>query len=64
MLINVVYQNGKYGAVEDSELGDLINSKKIKKFFRSDGWCVIGVDPVRQNSRTDYHGPERRRKLK
>ena len=61
MLINVVYQNGKYGTVEDYELEDLIASKKIKKFLRSDGWCVIGVDSMRQENQADYQGQERRR---
>jgi len=48
MLINVVYQNGQYGSVEDSELDKLIVQRKIKKFLRATGWCTLGVDPTRK----------------
>lgn len=37
MRINVVYKNGKYGLVEDSELEEFIANRKIKKFLRSTG---------------------------
>ncbi len=64
MLITVIYTNGKYGTVEDIELEDLISLNKIKKFLRSDGWCAIGIDPMRKGSSSDYKGQERRRNLK
>ena len=60
MLITVLYQNGKYGLVDNSELYELIYSKKIKKFLRSEEWCTIGIDPVREGYRNDYKGHERR----
>jgi hypothetical protein len=60
MLINVVYENGRYGLVDNSELDELIEQKKIKKFLRSTGWCTLGIDPIRKAQRTDYRGPERR----
>lgn len=60
MLINVIYQNGKYGLVEDSELDKLIVQGKIKKFLRSTGWCTLGADPIRKESRIDFKGQERR----
>ena len=63
MLINVIYQNGKYGLVEDSELDELIAQRKIKKFLRSTGWCTLGADPIRKDSRIDFKGPERRQSL-
>ncbi|MBM4147416.1 MAG: hypothetical protein FJ240_14280 [Nitrospira sp.] len=64
MLINVIYQNSKYGLVEDSELDKLIVEGKIKKFLRSTGWCTLGVDPIRKDSRIDFKGQERRQAVK
>jgi len=64
MLINVIYQNSKYGLVEDSELDELIVNRKIKKFLRSTGWCTLGVDPIRKEPRIDFKGPERRQAVK
>lgn len=64
MLINVVYRNGQYGSVEDSELDKLIVQRKIKKFLRSTGWCTLGIDPIRKKSRIGFKGPERRQSLK
>lgn len=60
MLIRVVYQNGKYDMVKDSILGAYIDSGKILKFKRKDGWATVGIDPIR-GSGTSYIGPERRR---
>jgi hypothetical protein len=64
MLINIIYQNGKYGLVEDSELDDLIAKRKIKKFLRSTGWCTLGVDLIRKERRVNYKGSERRQTAK
>ena len=64
MLINVVYKNGKRGLVEDSEIDDLIEKRKIKKFLRSSGWCTLGVAPVREEPGYGYTGPERRQAVK
>jgi hypothetical protein len=64
MLINVIYKNGKRGLVEDSEIDELIERGKIKKFLRSSGWCTLGVDPVRKEPRYDYKGPERRQAIR
>jgi hypothetical protein len=48
MSITVMYTNGKTGIVENYQLDDLIASGKIKKFRRSDGWVVVGKDPIRK----------------
>lgn len=63
MLIKVHYKNGQEDMVEDSQLEDLIKNNKIIKFMRSDGWCTIGIDPIRKESSTSYKGPERRRNV-
>ena len=64
MLIKVHYKNGQEDMVEDSQLEDLIKTNKIIKFMRSDGWCTIGIDPIRKESSSSYKGPERRRNIK
>ena len=64
MRIKVMYQNNEKGMVEDYQLDELISSKKIKKFLRSEGWVTIGVDPIRKESRIDFEGPERRQAVK
>jgi hypothetical protein len=64
MLINVIYQNGKYGLVEDTEFDELIMQGKIKKFLSSTGWCTIGADPIREDSLIDFKGQERGQAVK
>ncbi len=46
--------------VKDSILDKLIVSGKIKSFYRSNRWAVIGRDPIRGDGGR-YEGPERRR---
>jgi hypothetical protein len=60
MLITVIFINGKYGLVDDAELDNLIQKRKVKKFLRSAGWCTIGVDQIRTEPCHDYEGAERR----
>ena len=64
MLITVIYQDNKKGVVEASCLDELIAQNQIKKFLRSDGWCTIGVDPLRIKQNDNYQGHERRGKNK
>lgn len=63
MIIWVMYNNSKYDMIKDIYLDELIGQKRIEKFYRSDGWVKIGVDPVRGAGGSGYHGPERRRKI-
>lgn len=60
-MIRVIYQNGTLDMVDPSILGDLIASNRIKKFFRTDGWATVAIDPVRGRGGT-YKGPERRKR--
>jgi hypothetical protein len=60
MLIRVMYFNDNYDMVKPFILDDLIASKKIKKFRRSEGWVTIGLDPIRGISGR-YSGHERRK---
>ncbi|TNF52474.1 MAG: hypothetical protein JSV71_02000 [Nitrospiraceae bacterium] len=59
MIVRVLYRNEKYDMVKASSLDLLINSRKIKKFKRSEGWAVMGLDRVRGDG-GKYKGPERR----
>jgi hypothetical protein len=59
MLIKVVYRNNECGMAKPFLFDELISSGRIIKFFRSDGWVTIGVDPIRVNDYR-YNGPERR----
>ena len=62
MLIRVMYFNDKYDMVNPNLLDQLIASKKIKKFLRSEGWTTIGLVPIRGTGGS-YRGPERRKAL-
>jgi hypothetical protein len=61
MLIRVQYDDNRYDMLKDVRLEEMITSKQITRFQRSDGWVTIGIDPVR-GTKTDftYSGPERR----
>jgi PAS domain S-box-containing protein len=59
MLIDVVYNDNKHDMVDPFLLDELITSGKIKKFLRSEGWAIIGSDPIRGTGGL-YKGPERR----
>jgi len=62
MLIHVQYSDNRYDMVKEYWLDEMIASKRIKKFRRSDGWVTVGVDPVRGTRQVaSYQGPERRR---
>ena len=59
MLIKVMYEDGKIGKIESSQLDDLIHSRKITKFQRSSGWVTIGVDQIREVRRDYLEVPEK-----
>jgi hypothetical protein len=47
--------------VKDIMLEQMITSKRISRFQRSDGWVTIGIDPLRGTTPDiTYSGPERR----
>jgi hypothetical protein len=59
MSITVMYTNGKTGIVENYQLDDLIASGKIKKFRRSEGWVIVGKDPVRKTAEVEIKPKKR-----
>ena len=61
MLIRVVYPSGKYDMVKESALDRLIDEKAIHSFKRSNGWVLLGVDPLRNpRAKIEYSGQKRR----
>ncbi|MEA5113826.1 MAG: hypothetical protein VB050_07325 [Geobacteraceae bacterium] len=59
MMLKVIYENEKYDMVKDYLLDRFIETGKIRKFKRSDGWVTVGVDLIRGKGGA-YNGPERR----
>lgn len=60
MMIRVMYNNGAFDIVKPAMLDSLLEDNALLSFKRSDGWAVVGRDPIRMTSRTSYKGPERR----
>ncbi len=61
MLVQVIFPDKRYDYVKDFMLDDLIESRKISKFRRRDGWVTLGLDPIRERKRSiSYDGIERR----
>ncbi len=60
MMVRVVYHDGMTEMVRPPVLQHLIETGKIHKFRRSDGWAILGVDPVRAERQHGFRGNERR----
>jgi len=60
MLINIEYQNGEHDMISDFMLEPYIQSGKMRRFKRRDGWVNIGIDPTRGKGGS-YQGPDRRK---
>ncbi len=67
MLLRVQYPDSGYDYVDAAVLNRLINSRRIKKFFRplENKWVDIEEGPIREETivytNNVYIGPERRR---
>ncbi len=59
MLIRVMYKDNTYDIVKHTAIDHLIESRKIKKFLRAEGWAEIGVHSIRGMGGVNK-GPERR----
>lgn len=58
--IEVQFDDGHTDAINPALLNTYIETGKITRFKRSDGWVRVGVDPIRgQNGR--YGGKDRRK---
>ncbi|MBW2451980.1 MAG: hypothetical protein JRF07_06480 [Deltaproteobacteria bacterium] len=60
MMIRVLYHDGRFDMVKPKYLASLLDKQKVTGFKRSEGWVMVGRDPLRVNSAQEYHGPERR----
>jgi len=60
MMIRVCYFEGYYDVVSPVLLDRLIQTGKIKYFYRRSGKVILGVDKVRTAQRMPYIGSERR----
>lgn len=58
--IQVEFLDGSFGAMAPAALDLCLRQKRIRSFRRSDGWVVVGLDPLRRASTRNYAGPERR----
>jgi len=60
--IDVILKDGTYHHFTPRVLDVLLESHRVHKFKRANGWATVGVDPVRTGQRdtNHYHGPERR----
>jgi hypothetical protein len=61
MMIRIMYNDGNFDIIKPGLLNALIEKEAITSFKRSDGWIVIGRDPIRRGGNRAYAGPERRR---
>ncbi len=52
MLIQIKRDKNHYDYVRESQLDKLIALNLIEKFKRASGWVTLGVDPVRDTSKT------------
>jgi len=64
MIIRVQYSNNVYDMISDIALQRLIDTRKIKTFYRysEKRWIAVGADPLRKGVQVSvpHTGPERR----
>ena len=62
--IDVILKDGTYHHFTPRVLDVLLESHRVHKFKRANGWATVGVDPLRTKKHETlnggYHGPERR----
>ncbi len=60
--IDVILKDGTYHHFTPRVLDVLLESHRVHKFKRANGWATVGVDRIRARKRedSDYNGPERR----
>jgi len=63
MMIRVMYSDGRFDMVKPEMLDQLLVKHGVTSFKRSSGWAVVGRDPLRSRSLSDYRDVERRTSL-
>ena len=59
-MIRVIYRDGKEDLVTQKFLDILLFMGEVQMFQRNDDWAVVGVDPLRAESRQLFSGEDRR----
>lgn len=59
MNMKVVYMDNREGVIDSALLDQMVSVNKIKMFMRSDGWAMVGINPMR-GSGGMYGGMDRR----
>lgn len=59
MNLRVVFHDNKEGIIDSRMLDQMISVDKIKMFMRSDGWTMVGINPIRGYGGV-YDGIEKR----
>lgn len=60
-LIEVVLRDGSCCRLAPKALDLFLGKGRVSKFRRSDGWAIVGEDPIRSGKQGHvYEGPERR----
>ncbi len=60
MMIRVMYSDGRFDLIKPNLLDQLLGQNCLASFKRSEGWAVIGRDPLRGAGGSSYRGPDRR----
>jgi len=60
--IDVILKDGTYHHFTPRVLDVLLETHRVLKFKRTNGWATVGVDQIRAKRREneEYPGPERR----
>ncbi|SHI89791.1 hypothetical protein SAMN02745165_01062 [Malonomonas rubra DSM 5091] len=59
-MIRVIYRDGKEDLVTQKFLDILLFMGEVQMFQRDEDWAVVGVDPLRAESRQLFDGQDRR----
>ena len=64
--IDVILKDGTYHHFTPRVLDVLLESHRVHKFKRANGWATVGIDPIRakKSENNDYQGHERRHSLR
>lgn len=62
MRIPVQYFDGEFDHIEPARLDELIRTRRIIGFRRSDGWVRVPHGPLRGQGGKKYQGVDRRKK--
>ena len=60
-MIRAELTDGSFIRVAPRGLDLLLRHGRVKRFLRSSGWALVGIDQIRGAARSEtYSGPERR----